>query len=162
MAGTAQRVGITGHSRLTDRARGPIVGALRALLDGVHPLVGVSCLAPGSDQLFARVVLDLGGRLEVIVPASDYRQTRIAAADRAHFDHLLERAGAVRVIDRPHADRAAFRAANEAMVASVDRLVAVWDGRPDTRLGGTADTVALAVECGLPVTTLWPAGARRA
>jgi hypothetical protein len=158
---TAHRIGITGHSRLTDAAHTLVVVGLRDLLAGVGPLVGVSCLAPGSDQLFAEVVLELGGRLEVILPAADYREAKVAAPDRAHFDHLLERASGVRVIDRPHADRVGYRAANEALIASVDRLVAVWDGQPDAKPGGTADTVALAVGSGLPVTTVWPVGAQR-
>lgn len=31
---------------------------------------GVTCLARGADQIFARVVLDLGGTVEVVLPAA--------------------------------------------------------------------------------------------
>jgi hypothetical protein len=35
-------------------------------------LVGTTCLARGAEQAFADAVLELGGALEVVVPASDY------------------------------------------------------------------------------------------
>lgn len=60
------RIGITGHSNLTVESVPWVAEALRAelaLLAG-DGLVGVSCLARGADQLFARAVLELGGALE--------------------------------------------------------------------------------------------------
>ena len=42
-----------------------------------------------------------------------------------------------------------------------DLLVAVWDGQPARRLGGTAQVVDAAEERRLPVTVVWPAGATR-
>jgi hypothetical protein len=111
--------------------------------------------------LFADAVVELGGGLEVILPAADYREGKVDDADRPGFDRLLDRASAVRVLDRPHADGSAYRAANEAMIAAVDRLVAVWDGDPVGEIGSTADTVLLAVRSSVPVTTVWPRGAKR-
>lgn len=158
---SGDRVGITGHSRLAGVTEVLVSAALRELLADVRPLVGVTCLARGSDQLFADVVMGLGGGLEVILPAADYREAKVDAADRPRFDRLLGRASSVRVLDLPHADRVAYRAANEAMIATVDRLLAVWDGEPDDRPGSTADTVLLARRSGVPVTTVWPEGAQR-
>jgi hypothetical protein len=46
--------------------------ALRGLLAGAErTIVGVTCLARGADQVFARVVLELGGEIEFVLPASD-------------------------------------------------------------------------------------------
>jgi hypothetical protein len=159
---SGNRIGITGHSRLTDLTQELVAAALRGLLVDVRPLVGVTCLAPGSDQLFADVVLDLGGDLEVILPSDDYREAKVDPADRSDFDRLLGRASVVRVLDLSRADRAAYRAANEAMIATIDRLLAVWDGAPDEQPGTTADTVLLATRSGVPVTPVWPGGAQRA
>ncbi len=39
-------------------------------------LVGVSCIAKGSDTLFAEAVLEAGGRLVVVLPSQDYRQAK--------------------------------------------------------------------------------------
>ena len=68
----------------------PLVRAAirEALQPHAEDLVGVSCLAAGSDTTFAEVVLDMGGQLEVIVPAADYRERR---ADPTHFDDLVAR-----------------------------------------------------------------------
>jgi hypothetical protein len=59
------------------------------------------------------------------------------------------------------AGRAAYRAAHEAMIADVDRLLAVWDGTPSDRPGSAGDAVASATARGVPVTVVWPAGAER-
>jgi hypothetical protein len=158
------RVGITGHSDLAAGSGPGVRAALNRALGGygwAGGLVGVSCLAPGADQLFARVVLDLGGRLEVILPAPDYRATQIDPTQAAEFDQLLAAAGSVRVMGFSASCRPAYMAASAAMLASVELLIAVWDGHPATRLGSTGDVVITARELGLPVTVLWPPTARR-
>ena len=55
----------------------------------------------------------------------------------------------------------AHMAASQAMLASADRLYAVWDGQPARGYGGTADVVAEAEKRGIPVTVIWPEGAVR-
>jgi len=71
------RIGITGHSNLTPETVALVAEALRGLLVGVNqPVLGVTCLARGADQVFARVVLELGGEIEVVLPASDYRSRK--------------------------------------------------------------------------------------
>jgi hypothetical protein len=153
------RVGIAGHSDLTE-ASGPGVRAgLNRVLGGygwAGGLVGVSCLAPGADQLFAWVVLDLGGRLEVILPAPDYRAAQIDPRDAPRFDRLLAAASSVRVMGFQRSCRPAYMAASAAMLACVEWLVAVWDGQPAIRLGSTGDVVSAARELGLPTTIVWP------
>lgn len=50
------RIGITGHSNLTPDTVPLVVEALRAVLAGIErPVVGVTCLARGADQVFARL-----------------------------------------------------------------------------------------------------------
>ena len=72
------RIGITGHSNLTPSTVVLVADALRGLLaDAEQPVVGVTCLARGADQVFARVVLELGGEIEVVPPASDYRSRKV-------------------------------------------------------------------------------------
>ncbi|GGM71340.1 hypothetical protein GCM10012275_47210 [Longimycelium tulufanense] len=156
------RVGITGHSNLVSGCLPVVRRALRdALADPpTRELVGVSCLAPGADQVFARVVLDLGGRLEAVLPASDYR-SRLAPRHRAEFDSLVAAASSVRVLPFPRSERRAYLAASKEMVSSVDRVLAVWDGQPASGTGGTADVVAHARIRGVPVRVVWPAGATR-
>ncbi|MDQ3274935.1 MAG: hypothetical protein M3Q39_07875 [Actinomycetota bacterium] len=157
------RVGITGHTNLSQDTVPLIAAALRKTLIRIDPpLVGVTCLARGADQLFAAAVLELGGRVEVVLPAIDYRDRKVDSADAPLFDELIGRASEVRVMPFPQADRAAYRAASEAVISGVDELLAVWDGHPDSRPGNTADAVRIARGMGVPVKVLWPEGARRA
>lgn len=157
------RIAITGHTRF-DKATGELVSeAILAALQryGGRTLHGVTCLAKGADQIFARAVLSLGGTYEVVVPAADYR-TRIAdPPERAAFDELLGMAREVHRMPARHSGGPAYAAANELMLEHCDALFAVWDGNPSRAPGDTADVVASARHRQIPVTVLWPTGAGR-
>ncbi|BDZ47088.1 hypothetical protein [Naasia aerilata] len=148
-------VAVTGHRHLGDPAAAR--SAIRAALaDEPRPLVGLSTLAAGADQLFADVVLELGGSLEVLIPSAEYSETLDAPA-RAGFDRLCAAARSVAVLP-PVPDREdQYVAAGEAMLDRCDVLLAVWDGQPGRGAGGTADMVARARARGLPVRVV-PAG----
>jgi hypothetical protein len=157
------RIAITGHrglpaatERLVDR---DIRGHL-AVDTAEGDLVGVSNLADGADQIFARAVLDTGGRLEVIVPAAQYRDGLPEAA-HTEYDALLSAASQVDLLSYVESTEEAHMAASQAMLARADRLYAVWDGKPARGYGGTADVVAEAEKRGIPVTVIWPEGAVR-
>jgi hypothetical protein len=156
------RIGITGHRSLNERTRRAVVSRLRArLLElDAHALTGISCLAPGADQLFAETVLELGGGLEVVLPARRYRDILPSAASEA-FDALLGRACRVGCLPFERATPRAYRAAGRAVVEGSDVLLAVWDGQPPRGVGGTAEVVAYARDLSIPVEVVWPDGARR-
>ncbi|GAA1652617.1 hypothetical protein ACFQY4_12110 [Catellatospora bangladeshensis] len=157
------RIGVTGHTNLTGPTTAAVARALRELL-AAHPagsLVGVSCLAAGADTLFAEAVLDHGGRLEVVLPAADYRARKVRPEHAPAFDRLLGQAADVRVLPFASSGAAAYEAANETMLGSCELLVAVWDGRPAADRGGTGAVVTAARARGLPVTVVWPAGSAR-
>ncbi|MFD6099098.1 hypothetical protein ACFVWN_22765 [Nocardiopsis flavescens] len=158
------RLGITGHSDLGEETAALVRRALDrelAAFGGGPELVGVSCLARGADQVFAEAIWEARGTLEVILPAVDYREAVVAAEDLYRFDGLLMRAASVRYMPFRHADEEAYAAANTAVLARVERLIAVWDGRPGGERGGTADAVAAARRHGVPVHVVWPRGAVR-
>ncbi|MHA6618734.1 hypothetical protein [Pseudonocardia sp. DLS-67] len=156
------RIGITGHTNLTPESVPLVADDIRTVLaERAGSLVGVSCLARGADQVFARVVLDLGGRLDVVIPAADYRERKVEPDNRAEFEALIGQATAVRVLGFGTSNRDAYAAASEAVLGAVDVLVAVWDGASPGRKGGTGDTVQAARQRGLPVLIVWPAGAAR-
>lgn len=156
------RIGVTGHSNLAPEALPVVAEALaRALTEFGEPLVGVSCLARGADQVFARVVLDLGGQLEVILPAADYRDRKVKPDNASEFDELVGRAATARTLPFEQSSREAYLAASEAVLSAADRIVAVWDGQPANGHGGTGDVVAAARGRGVPVTVVWPDGAIR-
>ncbi len=157
------RIGITGHSNLTSESVPAVADALRAALVEVGaPLTGVSCLARGADQVFARVVLELGGDLHVVLPAADYRERQVKPDNRAAFDSLIGRAEKVDILPFTTSGRDAYAAANITVLSDIDVLFAVWDGMPSDSKGGTGETVHLARKRGVPVTVVWPPQARRA
>jgi hypothetical protein len=157
------RVGITGHVRLADGTAALVhrclTAALRPLAGDLH---GVTCLANGADQLFAQAVDALDGTFEVVLPAADYREAALEPTERAAFDALLRRAVTVSYMPFDTSGPAAYLAASVEMLRRVERLFAVWDGVPSDAPGSTADVVRRAEALGLPVTVLWPTGARRA
>jgi len=156
------RIGITGHSNLTPDTVPSVAEALREVLAGAEqPLVGLTCLARGADQVFARVVLELGGEIEVVLPASDYRSRKVKPENAAEFGDLIGKASTVTTMPFETSNRDAYMAASEAVLAAAEAMVAVWDGQPSDGHGGTGDVVTAARSRGLPVTVVWPAGAAR-
>ncbi len=157
------RVAITGHTDLTVETAEAIYRDLVGYLDGLGStaVTGLTCLAEGADQLFARAVLAAGGGLEVILPAPDYREQVLRREQQQTFDALLIRADSVTFASMTTSGRDAYSAANRKLLQRADCLVAVWDGNPDDSIGGTAVTVRQATEQGMPVTVLWPSGSRR-
>lgn len=156
------RVGITGHSNLAMQSVSAVAEALRDVLNPIgRPLVGVTCLARGADQVFARVVLEMGGSVEVVLPAADYRDRKVKPDNRADFESLIERAATVTVMPFEVSNRDAYVAASDAVLDTVERMIGVWDGEPSDGRGGTGDVVAAARERGIPVDVVWPPGAAR-
>lgn len=156
------RIGITGHMDLTQPTAALVGAAVRALLaqEG-RGFAGISCLARGADQIFARAVLDLGGTLIAVLPSPNYREHQVAPDDRAEFDTLLGASAEVHCLPFPQPGEAAYAAANAALLDRADKLVAVWDGRPGRDRGGAAAMVGRARQLGKPVHVVWPAGAAR-
>ncbi|MGW4212532.1 hypothetical protein ACWEIJ_31395 [Lentzea sp. NPDC004789] len=155
------RIGITGHTNLVPECIPAVQAAIAEVLAELgRPLVGVTCLAPGADQVFARAVLELGGQVEVVLPALDYRD-KLKPHQLAEYDELRAAATVVSVLPHMSSGRLAYVAANERMLASVEMLVAVWDGVPAQGKGGTADVVEQARASGVPIHVVWPPQARR-
>ncbi|MEV0375167.1 hypothetical protein AB0I10_36260 [Streptomyces sp. NPDC050636] len=158
-------IAVTGHMGLAEGTEALVRDALRDLLGelaaGAQGLVGVSCIAPGADSLFAEAVLAWGGELSVVLPFRDYRRFLDDEEHRARFDRLMKAASHITVMPYPEASLTAFEAANTELLQRAERLIAVWDGAPSEKGGGTAAVVAEAREAGIPVQVVWPSGARR-
>lgn len=155
------RIAISGHRGLNAHTADLIDQALRERLSK-HPadVTGLSCLADGADQIFAHAVIDLGGILEVIIPAKEYR-AGLPAAAHSEYDDLLTRAVAVHRLPFVESTPESHMAASKLMVDEADELYAVWDGKPARAYGGTADVVAYARDHDTPVEVIWPVGAER-
>jgi hypothetical protein len=156
------RLGITGHRGLSAQVERMVRDALDKELQkyDAAELCGVSCIADGPDAWFAEAVLDRGGRIEVVVPAEQYREG-LPETHHATYDKLLARAVEVHHTGMRESTSQAHMTGSEILVGLVDQLVAVWDGQPARGYGGTADVVTYAQRTGVPVDVVWPEGATR-
>lgn len=135
-------VGITGHRKLDDPAW--VKAELAKLLATLpRPLVGVSSLAVGADQLFAQAVLECDADLWVILPFARYSAT-LDTDQRDTYLRLLVSAVSSEVLADRESKDDAYLAAGKRIVDSSELMIAVWDGLPARGKGGTADIVAYA------------------
>ena len=155
-------VAFTGHRGLPDDVENLIDQALRTELERFEPadLVGLTSLADGADTLFARAVLDAGGSLTAIIPAKDYREA-LPIEHRPVLDELIGQSVNVVTLDFPESTSESHMAAARHFLDAADELLAVWDGQPARGYGGTADIIAEAQRRNIPITIIWPDGARR-
>jgi hypothetical protein len=162
-------IGVTGHRDLRDQD----IAALEAAVDGIFrrleadyrtergptPIILLSSLAEGADQLVARVAREHGAQLiaPMPMPIAEYRRDfehGIKPDAAQAFDACLELAVATPVVPfapgnsiaavRQQRERRSeqYRAAGLFIVRHCDILIALWDGRDDGKLvGGTAEIV---------------------
>jgi hypothetical protein len=150
------RIGITGHQRLEDPERWPWVARvmLEELARIAPPVVGVTSLAVGADQLFARLVLERGGTIHAVLPFADIERSFLPD-DVCAYRELAKQA-TIEVLDTPGTDEDAYLAAGHRVVELSDTVLAVWDGKPAKGKGGTADVVSYAMRRGVPVIHIDP------
>lgn len=150
------KVGVTGHQRLQNAAAWSwVTNAIRAeLISVTRPLVGVTSLAVGVDQLFAKVVLELGGTIHAVLPFSDIERS-FSPEDLPSYRRLVEQA-TVEVISEPGSDQDSYLAAGQRVVELSELVLAVWNGKPALGKGGTADVVAYASVRHVPLVLIDP------
>lgn len=142
-----KKIGITGHQRLDD----PSVwnwakSILSKELDSLEPpLIGVSSLAIGADQIFATMVLQHGGQIHAIIPFEGYERT-FSSKDLIGYRSVLNKASVVEVMQTNGSDEDKFLAAGMQIVDISDLIIAIWDGKHAKGKGGTADIVAYAIQ----------------
>src|SRR5690349_5856003 len=111
------RIGITGHQDIPEEARAYLTTGIQQVLEAIRGhLVGVSSLAAGADQLFASLVIEHGGELEVILPSTNYAETFPQTEHLENFQALLARAAKVEKLDFNEPSEDAFLAAGRKVV----------------------------------------------
>lgn len=154
-------VGVTGHQKLPAAVADYARERLSAELADKKDLQGICSLAVGADQLFAKIVLSVGGELHVVVPCERYESSFDNEAERVAYTQLMASAKSVETLDFPAPTEEAYFAAGKRVVDLSKKLVAVWDGKAAKGRGGTADVVAYANEQRRPVEVLWLEGLSR-
>lgn len=156
-------VGVTGHRFFDEPTAAFLTARVRALLAGWAAdgeLRVVSSLAEGADQLVARVAVDMGIPLDVVLPSAGYRAS-LDPAFRDEYDRLLASASSVIRLDHEAPVDRAYLEAGLLVLDRSDTLIAVWDGGEARGTGGTAEIVDAARARGMEVVVLWPEGYSR-
>lgn len=159
-------VAVTGHrpQRLGGFSpNNPLMQAIKtrlsALLSQLHDhgfeVIGISGMALGVDQAFARACLALSIPFHAYIPFPG--QERIwPTHSQLAYQRLLGQASACVVVCHEalssHDVRRALLARNSAMVADAQAAIAIWDGSP----GGTADAVRKFRAANRPLLMLHP------
>jgi len=156
------RIGLTGHQNIPSQALEYVTRGIADVLDRLKDeLVGVSSLAAGADQLFASLVLERGGSLQLVIPCRRYEETFPDPEDLTNFRTLLERAVSVETLSFDEPSEEAYLAAGCRVVDLSDVLLAIWDGQPARGKGGTGDIVEYARSRATRLEIVWPKGITR-
>lgn len=156
------RIGVTGHQNLPAAFLPQIRNEIEGVIERAPGKVtGVTSLAAGTDQLFARAVLEKGGRLHAIIPCSGYESAFTEPHAVATFRELLSASSEIETLPHDQPSERAFLEAGHRVVELADLLVAVWDGQKARGIGGTADIVSFARERSRECVVIWPPGAVR-
>jgi len=152
------KIGITGHQRLKNEKLWDWVKLkIDDLLSQVQsPLIGLSSLAIGADQVFAKSILENDGSLHVIVPFDGYEMKFSEGVDREEYFHLLNKATSIDILAKEHSEEESYFKAGKKIVDDSSFLIAVWDGKPAAGLGGTGDVVKYARQMSKKVIHLNP------
>jgi hypothetical protein len=157
-----RRIGVTGHQNLPAAFLPQILESIEGVLErGPGKLIGLTSLAGGTDQLFARAVLEKGGRLHAVIPCERYSAAFTDERALASFHELLAAASEVETLPHAQPSEQAFLEAGHRVVDLSDLMIAVWDGKKAQGLGGTADIVQYARERSREIVIVWPPGATR-
>jgi hypothetical protein len=157
-----KRIGVTGHQNLPAAFLPQIRKEIERVLEHTPgKITGVTSLAAGTDQLFARAVLDKGGRLHAVIPCAGYESAFTDARALATFQELLSVSSEIEILPHGQPSEQAFLDAGHRVVGIADLMIAVWDGQKSQGLGGTADIVQYARSLSRECVIIWPAGATR-
>jgi len=141
-------IGITGHQKLEDSSLWDWVNTEidKLLSKETEPLVGLSSLAIGADQLFAKSILRSGGSLHAIIPFDGYELKFSEGIHREEYFRLLNQATQVEILEWKESDELSYFNAGKRIVDLSDILFAVWNNKPAAGLGGTGDVVKYAID----------------
>lgn len=153
-------IGVTSHRNIPACEVAPVRRRVREFFDALQrdfpglPLVVLSALAEGGDQLVAEVALEAGATLmaPLPMPREIYVTDFVDPAVRARFEALCTQADTVQLPQRAGQSRHAIEAdgvprnrayaqAGIYIASHCHILLAIWDGKATHRLGGTAQIV---------------------
>ncbi len=149
----AIKIGITGHRTLEDpvMVKRQIAEAIDKILleNNTDSFEAYTCIATGSDTIFAQVASEKEGTLKIIMPFAleEYRKDFLIEndGDIAVFNELSKKNTPIIVTDiipkNKDTKDDGYLVAGKYVVDNSDVLIAVWDGEKAAGKGGTTEIV---------------------
>jgi hypothetical protein len=146
-------IGVVGHRNIVEESKEDASNQFEKILKRYiakypnTPILVVTSLAEGADQLIAEVAIKVEGVfLGVLIPMSieKYLETFSSDSAREEFNKFCAKAIFVRdtSIDMVYEDNSdAFRSNTRELSNNADLLIALWDGIASNQVGGTSDTL---------------------
>ena len=151
-------VAVTGHRFIPSdvRLRDSVHRVLAKILEGQmpHPVVLLSALAEGADQLVAEMAMDFSEiELHVPLPKPEERYLDDFTNDSGKQAYRELRLRAREMIPLSHSDDEgnAYQALGEYLINHAGVLIALWNGVFNQQKGGTGDVVQTALDAEVPV-----------
>jgi hypothetical protein len=148
------KIGITGHRRLLepDNIKEEIKKNIREILreKGAKDFDGYSALAAGADVLFAQLVLELNGKLHVVLPFDQKEYEKDFSEKELHkFRELLDKSVDTKIITTQNVSakeerNKAYLECGKYITDTCEVVITAWDGEKADGLGGTGDIVQYA------------------
>lgn len=152
------RIGVTGHRTLNNEMiLNQSVKKVLSLIDEIlnknlrhtrYVFSVISPLAEGSDRLVAGAVIDLmvsrgieEAVLDVVLPlsAEDYMKDFKTEESKNEFKAFITKAKSVIALENAAFREAAYENVGHYVVDNCDFLIAIWNGKPASGKGGTAE-----------------------
>lgn len=136
------KIGLTGHQNIGSKSDVDWVRVQLAKQFDLYSITeGFSCLAVGSDQLYAEILNEKKISLTAIIPSEEYEKTFKEKSDFRKYERLLSKAQKIVKLNYSSPTEEAFYAAGKEVVNRSDMMLAIWNGKKAKGLGGTADIV---------------------
>jgi hypothetical protein len=136
------RIGITGHQKLEKLHHWIwLEDCLRTLLNNYESIFGITSLAVGSDQLFAKLIIEKNDLLHVVVPFPDY-EFKFESIKMLNIYHsYLKKAFKIDTLVFQNSVEQSYLNAGQYIANISEKMIAIWNGKAAAGLGGTGDIV---------------------
>ena len=137
--------GITGHQNIGDKELIKWVqDKLEKAIKNSNLKYGFTCLAKGSDQIFANILIKNNIPYTAIIPSNNYEAT-FSEEDLNNYKRLLFKSKSSIKLNFIEPSEISFFEAGIKLVDLSDVIFAVWNSLLSKGLGGTGDIVKYAI-----------------
>ncbi len=107
-------------------------------------LLGISSFAKGSDQIFIESVLELNGKIYLIIPYSNYI-SNLSKNEKILLDKINRLRFKIKIQNSCGDNEIDYYKVGRYIVDNSDVMISIWDGKISQSIGGTSQIVEYAL-----------------